>query len=197
MAETNRTCTGCKKTLPENDFYKSYNNVRGKYYFKPKCKPCTNAENVERARNSKRCQDYQRKYRLENKERINAQTKQWIADNKERVRSANSANYYANCEKRKQGVAAWRRENAGLALSYMAKNRADRKQRYPIWANDSEIQRIYALRQSMSDYFKTDFHVDHIVPLKGRKVSGLHVHNNLQILTAEQNLSKGNKFKCK
>lgn len=38
------------------------------------------------------------------------------------------------------------------------------------------------------------FVVDHIIPLRGKNVSGLHIHTNLQIITDLDNSSKGNKY---
>ena len=59
----------------------------------------------------------------------------------------------------------------------------------PKWANIEKIREIYRNR-------KKGYHVDHIIPLKGENVCGLHVENNLQYLTAKQNIMKGNKFLC-
>jgi 5-methylcytosine-specific restriction endonuclease McrA len=59
----------------------------------------------------------------------------------------------------------------------------------PLWANIEKIKEIYRNR-------KKGYHVDHIVPLKGVNVCGLHVENNLQYLTAQENISKGNKLIC-
>jgi len=68
-----------------------------------------------------------------------------------------------------------------------ARRRADKLNRTPKWANLEKIKKIYY------DCPK-GYHVDHIIPLKGVKVSGLHVENNLQYLTAEDNIRKGNTF---
>jgi hypothetical protein len=63
---------------------------------------------------------------------------------------------------------------------------AQRKQT-PKWANLEKIKDIYINRPK-------GHHVDHIIPLQGHNVCGLHVENNLQYLTAFENISKGNKF---
>ena len=57
----------------------------------------------------------------------------------------------------------------------------------PKWANIEKIREIYKKR-------KKGYHVDHIVPLQGKNVCGFHVENNLQYLTAKQNIAKGNKY---
>ena len=68
-----------------------------------------------------------------------------------------------------------------------AKRRADKLNRTPPWADLKKIDQIYAdCPEEMT--------VDHIIPLRGKLVSGLHVHNNLQYLTPKENCSKSNRF---
>jgi 5-methylcytosine-specific restriction endonuclease McrA len=78
-----------------------------------------------------------------------------------------------------------------------AKRRADKMQRTPRWIKDvfvKEIFIIYNRAKLIKKFTGESWHVDHIVPLKGEKVSGLHVPWNLQLLPAAENLAKSNKF---
>lgn len=68
-----------------------------------------------------------------------------------------------------------------------AKRRAAKLQATPRWANLVTIREFY--RNCPKGY-----HVDHVVPLQGVNVCGLHVENNLQYLSAKDNLIKGNNF---
>lgn len=74
-----------------------------------------------------------------------------------------------------------------------AKRRTLRSMRFPKWADRSAIQSIYADAREFRDA-GLDVHVDHIIPLRAKLASGLHVHNNLTIKLAAWNDSKGNKF---
>lgn len=68
-----------------------------------------------------------------------------------------------------------------------AKRRAEKLSATPKWANLEKIKEKYK-------NCPKGYHVDHYFPLQGENVCGLHVENNLQYLTAEQNISKGNKL---
>lgn len=68
-----------------------------------------------------------------------------------------------------------------------AQYRADRLLRHPSWADLVKIALIYK-------NCPTGYHVDHIIPLKGELVSGLHTESNLQYLPAKDNLAKSNSF---
>ena len=65
----------------------------------------------------------------------------------------------------------------------------------PKWADKRKIKAIYKRCREISNETSTMHHVDHIVPIKGKFVSGLHVHENLQIISKTDNLNKSNKYK--
>jgi excisionase family DNA binding protein len=69
-----------------------------------------------------------------------------------------------------------------------------RRLRMAPWADAKAIRAIYADAQRMTRETGQPHHVDHVIPLQGEFVSGLHVHNNLQILTGTENSRKRNKF---
>lgn len=68
-----------------------------------------------------------------------------------------------------------------------AKYRAAKLQAVPAWTNHEEVSLIYL-------YCPEGSHVDHIIPLQGELVCGLHCEHNLQYLPAHENISKSNKF---
>jgi hypothetical protein len=69
-----------------------------------------------------------------------------------------------------------------------AVRRSSKMQRTPVWSDLAKIRQIYAQAR------KVGMVVDHIIPLQGKLVSGLHVPENLQIIPAIENMKKGNRF---
>lgn len=86
--------------------------------------------------------------------------------------------------------AAWERfanRNPGMNAKIVAKRRAARLNATPSWGQDG-IAEVYLEANSFG------LTVDHIVPLQGKLVCGLHVWDNLQLLTASANNFKRHKF---
>jgi hypothetical protein len=75
-----------------------------------------------------------------------------------------------------------------------AKRRAMQTHQTPAWADLKEIRRIYALAERITKSTGVKHEVDHIVPLGGKKVSGLHVSYNLRVIPLKENRSKFNRL---
>lgn len=107
-------------------------------------------------------------------------------------------------QKRRHAQIAWEktvyeadrkeRAHASMIRFHAAKRRTAKLQRTPTWADKDAIQAIYAEADRMTRAIGIPHHVDHEIPLQGKLVSGLHVHNNLQILTGSENSKKRNHF---
>ena len=89
----------------------------------------------------------------------------------------------------------WAQENKGPRNAINAKRRARKLQATPAWADQEAIKAIYAEARRLEDVLGIPMHCDHVVPLQGELVCGLHVETNLQVIPAALNVRKSNKFK--
>ena len=131
--------------------------------------------------------EYRKQYRLDNKEKIAAYRKQWRLDNKEKAKEYDRQYHLDNQEKIAKKNKQWKIDNPENCRATAAKRRASKLQRTVGWSDYLVIQMIY---QDCPEGME----VDHIIPLQGKNVSGLHVAWNLQYLTPKENQEKGNKY---
>ena len=78
-------------------------------------------------------------------------------------------------------------------LATKANRRARLKNAMPKWVNKKDVEYIYKKTVEKSLRYGKPYHVDHIIPLCGKYVSGLHVPWNLRIISAQENMKKSNK----
>lgn len=138
-----------------------------------------------------------RQYRVLNKQKINAKLKEKYTEKKDEILARNSKHYHTNKAKIKQKRDEYRKNNLALhnyrgALRHAAKLRAT-----PKWLTDFDkqyIKHVYIQAKELQKLDGIPREVDHIIPLQGETVCGLHVPWNLQILTKSENSSKKNKL---
>ena len=143
-----------------------YKDKRKRLGVRPYCKVCGSTK--------------QKKWYQKNRESQIAYAHKWQAENPEA---------YKRNEKNK------RIKNPALYTAIGAKRRAAKLQATPAWADQKAITAIYAEARRLQETLGIPMHCDHIIPLQGELVCGLHVETNLQIIPATLNMKKSNKFK--
>jgi len=128
-------------------------------------------------------------------------TKAWKETHKTKV-VEQGRRKYARDRKSLEGVLRHRRKNATWksrnlehvrieARQAHRLRRARSKQARPKWVEGTALREVYVEARRRTVETGVQYHVDHIVPLKGKAVCGLHVPWNLQVLTAKENIEKG------
>lgn len=128
--------------------------------------------------------EYDAKRYAKNPEKGKAYSRNYKAINREQVRE-----YFRNRQE----------QYPHLHAAKEAKRRALKLKATPKWFNNILVQDIYQLAKEMelataAAGHPIEYHVDHVIPLQSKLVCGLHVHTNLQILTALENHIKSNTF---
>lgn len=126
---------------------------------------------------------------------------EYSAKNRDQSRQRASDWYYSNLDKARAANkiynSLWVRANKGKNCTKAGNYRSRKLNATPPWLTEEDYRRIgteYELAQWTSSVMKSSYHVDHIVPLKGKKVCGLHVPWNLQVIPAITNIQKGNRI---
>ena len=129
-----------------------------------------------------------------NPEKVNAAKKKYADNNRDVVRQRIAKWREANKERMKAARKAWRDANKHKSQAYVRKRQAAQRQRVPNWVTKDDLwlmEEAYELAVRRTKMFGFQWDVDHILPLQGKTVSGLHVPINLQVIPAVVNSSKG------
>jgi 5-methylcytosine-specific restriction endonuclease McrA len=197
-----KTCTKCKETKTVDLFYKR-SDLPGKYT--SNCKACKRAHDTahsslpetkaKRSEYSKKlrstpeykAKEFEYKYTYNRLPEVKEAKKL-----KQRIRRLNPD----VVKQERLHAAEYAKANPEKFAMKTRKRKVAKLQRTPFWFNSGqefEMECIYKYCAALRSV-GLDYEVDHIVPMQGKTVSGLHVPWNLQILTASENAAKGNRL---
>jgi len=133
-------------------------------------------------------------YRLAHPEQLRATKRRYRVANIERERTTRQAYNRRNKDMNARKHLAWARANPGICNAITMKRWAAKMRATPAWADRAAIEAIYIDAARLPRETGIRYEVDHIYPLQGATVCGLHIACNLQILTKVENIRKHNKF---
>ena len=128
--------------------------------------------------------DYMKLYYAKNREKFRQRHKKYREANREVCNARSTASHLKRQKAEPEVYAA--RNAARLAAKL---------ERTPKWADKKAIAEFYEEARRLTEETGVEHDVDHIIPLRGKLVSGLHVENNLQVITASENRKKKNNYR--
>lgn len=211
----NKLCTKCKCLKS----YSAFSAIKKTGKLIARCKQCTSDINKQRRlanidklrikeqayreanrehiRKSYVSAEKAREYYLNDKENLLAKHKRYNKENKQVIAKQKALYYLQHKEKIKAVQSVYYANNKDKVYAKCGTRRAKKLRATPNWLTKEDyliINNIYKKAKELTQTTGIKHHVDHIYPLQGEIVSGLHCPANLQILTAKENLAKGNSF---
>ena len=188
-----KECRVCGDVKPVTEYNKDSKTKDG---YRTDCRNCSKKKDREyAAKNREAAKLRAKKWHHENKKRANENSKRWRQENPERLKELSKLWHEENKERVKELNRAWKKANKHKVNANTRMRQAAKLNATPPWLNEDHkfmLEEIYELRDLRSQATGVVHHVDHIVPLRGTTVCGLHVPWNLQVIPATDNIRKGN-----
>jgi hypothetical protein len=184
-----KKCTQCLTIKPISEFHKRKAIKSG---YRSECKDCgCSRRNKYHYNNHSKSITSSKKWKEKNKEILKAYAEKYYKNNKD-VLSLKKQEYNIRTKEQRQ---AYRLKNKARYAMHKATRRFLEKASsvYNDELNSFIIEECYSLAKIRSEITGIKWHVDHIVPLNGKNVCGLHVGINLQVIPAFINMRKSNK----
>ena len=193
-----KVCSKCKIEKPVEGFNKDKKERDGLYCW---CRACIkerrkfDSDKIKKyyKTNLYKIKEYQKEYQKEYWKANSDKLKEYRKANSDKLKEYRKANSDKISEQQKEYAKA----NRPIYNAYNAKRRSKKLQATPPWLTKehlSAIRDFYTESKALEKSTGIKHHVDHIVPLQGKNVCGLHVPWNLQVLTAPENIAKKNRY---
>jgi hypothetical protein len=147
--------------------------------------------------NREKRSEYAKQYREANPEKTKADHAKWVEENPEKIKAYSKKATKAWLDRNPDYQKNFYQANKQIYMAASARRRAAQESATPAWltaVDKAMIQEMYDVSEARYIQTGIKHHVDHIVPINGKGVAGMHVPWNLQVITAQENLSKGWRF---
>lgn len=190
--DATKICTKCGIDKPLDDYYKTKRDEDTRY---GDCKKCRIKRYTDSyARDPTAVKARTREHFAQHPEAVRAANLKWTKENPEARNAIRRRWGKRNLKAERERVKKWAKNNPEKRTANRARRRAAKINRTPPWADKKAILKVYGEARALQEATGEPYHVDHIYPLQGEKISGLHVDGNLRAVPARVNLSKSNNF---
>jgi hypothetical protein len=184
-ATISKNCVECDRERATHNYHNT----------PPEIRATRRKSSYERNKQSER--EGMKRYARENPERVAAIKSKWDKNNPDKIKTTNAAYYIREKDAVAERCRSYRQNNKERYAGLSARRRARKSNATPTWLtpdHHAEMLRFYEEAARLTVETGVIHHVDHIVPLQGKNICGLHVPWNLQVITMAENCSKGNRF---